>query len=157
MSRKTKKDLIGELIEVTRANQVATDKMDEAGGLALGVNRTDGRCLDLIDQAGRISAGELASAAGMTTGAVTTIIDRLEAKGYVRRIPDPNDRRRVLVEATEEMRTRAWSLWGPISERAMPTLERLSMSDLELLIRFMRLGSELNETRAAEIRAELRH
>src|SRR6185437_11985082 len=140
---KTKTELIRELVDATRANQVATDKMDEAGGLALGVNRTDGRCLDLIDQAGRIS------------GAMTAVLDRLEKKGYVRRVADPNDRRRVLLEATDEMRRRGWDLWGPISERAMPVLEKLTTSEIELLIRFMRFGTELNETRAAEIRAEL--
>jgi DNA-binding MarR family transcriptional regulator len=152
---KTKKELIGELVEATRANQVATDKMDEAGGLALGVNRTDGRCLDLIDQAGRISAGELAAQAGLTTGAMTAVVDRLEKKGYVRRVPDPNDRRRVMLEVTDEMRSRGWALWGAISERAMPVLEKLTTAEIELLIRFMRFGTELNETRAAEIRAGL--
>ncbi len=153
--RKTKKDLIRELIDATRANQVATDKMDEAGGMALGVNRTDGRCLDLIDQAGRISAGELAAQAGLTSGAMTAVLDRLEKKGYVRRVGDPGDRRRVMLEATDEMRTRAWELWGAISERAMPAMEKLTTSEIELLIRFTRFGTELNNTRAAEIRAQL--
>ncbi|HVW47354.1 MAG TPA: MarR family transcriptional regulator, partial [Solirubrobacterales bacterium] len=129
--KKTKKDLIRELIDATRANQVATDKMDEAGGRALGVNRTDGRCLDLIDQAGRISAGELAAQAGLTSGAMTAVVDRLEDKGYVRRVPDPADRRRVLLEATDEMRRRAWELWGAISERAMPELTKLTTSEIE--------------------------
>lgn len=155
MTRKTKAELIRELIETTRANQVATDKMDEAGGRALGVNRTDGRCLDLVDQAGRISAGDLAVAAGLTTGSITAVVDRLEKKGYLRRVPDPNDRRRVLLEVTDEMRERSWELWGKLSERAQPHLDRLSVAELELLIGHMRLSTELNETRAAEIRAEL--
>ena len=155
MARKTKKDLIEELIGATRANQVATDKMDEAGALALGVNRTDGRCLDLIDMAGRISAGELAAQAGLTTGSMTAVVDRLEAKGYVRRVHDPADRRRVLLEVTEEMRRRSWELWGPLGERGTPHLERLTISELEFLIGYMRIATELNETRAAEIRREL--
>jgi DNA-binding MarR family transcriptional regulator len=155
MTRKTKAELTRELIDATRANQVATDKMDEAGSRALGVNRTDGRCLDLIDQAGRISAGDLALAAGLTTGSITAVVDRLEAKGYLRRVPDPTDRRRVLLEVTDQMRERAWVIWGKLSERAQPHLDRLSVADLELLIRQMRLSTELNETRAAEIRAEL--
>ncbi|MBS1863590.1 MAG: MarR family transcriptional regulator [Actinobacteria bacterium] len=155
MTRKTKAELIRELIETTRANQVATDKMDEAGGRALGVNRTDGRCLDLVDQAGRISAGDLAVAAGLTTGSITAVVDRLEKKGYLRRVPDPGDRRRVLLEVTEEMRERSWEIWGKLSERAAPYLGRLSVAELELLIGHVRLSTELNETRAAEIRAEL--
>jgi DNA-binding MarR family transcriptional regulator len=153
--RMTKAELIGQLVEATRASQVATDKMDEAGSEALGVNRTDGRCLDVIQQTGRISAGELAERAGLTSGSTTAVIDRLEAKGYVRRVADPEDRRRVLLELTEEMEKRAAEIWGPLGERGVPHLERLSTSEIELLIRYMRFATELNETRAAEIRAEL--
>jgi DNA-binding MarR family transcriptional regulator len=155
MKKKTKRELIEELTRATRANQVAVDKMDEVGGLALGVNRTDGRCLDVIERVGRISAGRLAVEAGLTTGSVTAVIDRLEAKGYVRRIADPADRRRVFVEVTDLMRHRAAELWGPLGERGLPHLERLSADQLELLVRYLRMGTELNETRAAEIRAEL--
>ncbi|HTT94433.1 MAG TPA: MarR family transcriptional regulator [Solirubrobacterales bacterium] len=155
MTRKTKRALVEELVRATRAGQVATDKMDEAGGRALGVNRTDARCLDVVQQAGRISAGELAERAGLTSGALTAVIDRLEDKGYVRRMPDPQDRRRVLLEVTERMQKRAWELWGPLAERGIPQLERLSMAELELLIRYTRFAAELNETRAAEIQAGL--
>jgi DNA-binding MarR family transcriptional regulator len=154
MKKKTKQDLVHDLVEATRANQVATDKMDDAGSQALGVNRTDGRCLDVIQQTGRISAGELADRAGLTSGSVTAVIDRLEAKGYVRRVADPEDRRRVLVELTDLMEHRAWELWGPLAQRGFPVFERLSVSEIELLIRYMHFATELNETRAAEIRAE---
>jgi DNA-binding MarR family transcriptional regulator len=156
MTKKPKRELVHELVEVTRASQVATDKMDDAGSRALGVNRTDGRCLDVIQQSGRISAGELAERAGLTSGSITAVIDRLEEKGYVRRVADPEDRRRVLLELTEQMERRAWELWGPLAQRGVPHLERLSTSEIELLIRYMRFATELNEIRAAEIRAELR-
>jgi DNA-binding MarR family transcriptional regulator len=155
MTRKTKRELVHELVAVTRASQVATDKMDDAGSRALGVNRTDGRCLDVIQQAGRITAGELAERAGLTTGSVTAVIDRLEAKGFVRRVADPEDRRKVLLEVTEAMQHRALELWGPLAHRGIPHLEKLSASEIELLIDYMRFAAELNETRAAEIRAEL--
>jgi DNA-binding MarR family transcriptional regulator len=155
MTRKTKRELVQELVEATRANQVATDKMDDAGSQALGVNRTDGRCLDVIQQRGRISAGELAERAGLTSGSVTAVIDRLGEKGYVRRVADPKDRRRVLVELTDLMEQRAWELWGPLAQRGIPQLERLTVSEIELLIRYMHFATELNETRAAEIRSEL--
>src|ERR1700761_6870844 len=155
MKKKTKQDLVHELVEATRASQVATDKMDDAGSRALGVNRTDGRCLDVIQQAGRISAGDLAERAGLTSGSTPAVIDRLEKKGFVRRVTDPADRRKVLIETTEAMERRAWELWGPLAHRGGPKLERLSVAEIELLIRYMRFATELNETRAAEIRAEL--
>jgi DNA-binding MarR family transcriptional regulator len=143
------------LIYATRANQVATEKMDEAATRALGINRTDARCLDIVDRARQLSAGSLAEQASLTTGAVTAVVDRLEAKGYVRRVPDQDDRRRVLLELTDLARQRTWELYGPLGERGRLHLERCSEAELELLIDFMRLGTELNETRAAEIRAEL--
>ncbi|HEY1855514.1 MAG TPA: MarR family transcriptional regulator [Solirubrobacterales bacterium] len=143
------------LIDATRANQVATEKMDEVVGRALGINRTDARCLDVIDRAGQLSAGQLAEQASITTGAVTAVVDRLESKGFVCRVPDPKDRRRVLLEMTELARKRSWELYGPLGERGRQHLERCSEDELRLLIEFMRLGTELNEARAAEIRAEL--
>lgn len=155
MARKTKSDLIQEFIQANRENQVAIDKMDEAGAAALGINRTDQRCLDVIDQAGRITAGRLAEEAGLATGSVTAALDRLEAKGYVRRLADPADRRRVIVELTERARERGQAIWGPLGERGMPHLMALSGEELRLLIRHMRFSSELNARRAEEVKAEL--
>ncbi|MFI5027796.1 MAG: MarR family winged helix-turn-helix transcriptional regulator [Solirubrobacterales bacterium] len=152
---KKKSDLIEELVEAVRVNQVATDKVDDAGARALGVNRTDGRCLDVIQRAGRVSAGQLATEAGLTTGTITAVIDRLADRGYVRRVADPGDRRRVIVELTELAAERAGELWGPLGERGRPRLAGYSTAELELLIGFMRMSTELNETRSAEIREML--
>src|SRR5215213_7567897 len=80
--------LIGELIQANRAYQSAVEKMDEAFCRLLGVNRTDGRCLDVIDQRPGLTAGELAAAVGLSRGAVTTVLDRLENRGLVTRNRD---------------------------------------------------------------------
>jgi DNA-binding MarR family transcriptional regulator len=72
----------------------------EAVGAYLGVSAGDQRALTLIGRDGAMSAGELAERTGLTPGAVTGMIDRLERAGLVRREHDPNDRRRVLVTAT---------------------------------------------------------
>ena len=146
--------LEAELIESVRRSQSASQQMDEAAHRAMGINASDGRCLDVIDRRGRISAGQLAVEAGLTTGAITAVLDRLEARGYVRRVPDPNDRRRILVEVTEEQRQLAYRLYGPLHEMTDGWIERLDEKELRLLIEFNRLGSEVNERRAAELRAE---
>src|SRR5437764_3928761 len=99
MSRNSSREaLLQALIDEIRGGQRATELVDEAMCKLMGVNRTDGRCLDILEQRGRIGAGELAAEARLTSGAVTAVIDRLEEAGYARRMPDPNDRRRVLVE-----------------------------------------------------------
>jgi DNA-binding MarR family transcriptional regulator len=147
--------LEAELIEEVRGNQNAVDQMDEAAHRAIGVNSTDGRCLDVIDRRGLISAGQLASEAGLTTGAVTAVLDRLEEKALVRRVPDPDDRRRVLVEVTDRHRQEAARLYFPLKEMADPWFEGLSEADIQLLVAFNRVSREVNEKRAAQIRAEL--
>lgn len=63
----------------------------------MGVNQTDFECIDVIWLRGRVTAGELAQAVGLTTGAVTGVIDRLEKAGLARRERDPGDRRKVYV------------------------------------------------------------
>jgi DNA-binding MarR family transcriptional regulator len=147
--------LEAELIEEIRGSQTAVHQMDEAAHRALGINATDGRCLDVIDRRGRVSAGELATEAGLTTGAVTAVLDRLEEKDLVRRVPDPNDRRRILVEVTEKQREEAARLYFPLKAMADPWFDDLGDEEIRLLIAFNRVSREVNEKRAAQIRAEL--
>ncbi len=147
--------LEAELIEEIRGSQTAVHQMDEAAHQALGINGTDGRCLDIIDRRGSISAGRLATEAGLTTGAVTAVLDRLEGKELVRRVPDPSDRRRVLVEVTAKQREEAARLYFPLKAMADPWFEGLSDEDIRLLIAFNRVSREVNAKRAAQIRAEL--
>src|SRR5437867_12726632 len=64
----------------------------------LGVGATDGKCYSILRQTGPITAGELAERTGLTTGAITGVIDRLERADLVCRARDPNDRRRVVLE-----------------------------------------------------------
>src|SRR5687767_5913274 len=64
----------------------------------LGLNVTDVKCYSLIRQSGPVTAGDLAELTGLTTGAITGVIDRLERAGLVQRARDASDRRRVMVE-----------------------------------------------------------
>lgn len=149
-------ELEAELVLTLRESQIATQKMDETAARALGLaNPNDWRCLDIIDQHGRITAGQLAAEAGLTTGAITAVLDRLEALGYVRRIADPGDRRRVLVEVTEEEREAALRLYWPLKDMAADWIAQRSDDDLRLLIEYHRVSAAINTERAAQIRAEL--
>jgi DNA-binding MarR family transcriptional regulator len=150
----TKSELIERLVFEVRGAQTAVAAMDEAAFAALGVNKTDGRCLDIIDREGPLTAGRLAERAGLTTAAITAVLDRLEEAGYARRVRDAGDRRRVLVEVTPLLRERAAMLWGP-QTAWRDELSGYTNEQLELLRDFHRRGREINERRAAEIR-ELR-
>jgi DNA-binding MarR family transcriptional regulator len=151
MSRRSKEELIGELVFEYRASQSAVDEMDDAACRALGINRTDGRCLDVIDREGPVTAGRLAEASGLTTAAVTAVLDRLEKAGLAQRVRDSHDRRRVLVETTPLARERAAQIYGPMAE-ASRELSRYSIAELELLRDFSRRAKEFNQKRAAEVR-----
>lgn len=143
--------------EEIRAGQRATDAVDEAVTELFGVNRTDSRCMDILEQHGRMSAGQLAGLSGLSTGAVTAVVDRLERAGYAQRVADPGDRRRVLVELTERAQKLSWELMGrPMREAAVLAWEGYSDADLELLLEFHREGREFQERHAEWLRERLR-
>jgi DNA-binding MarR family transcriptional regulator len=149
--------LLEELVRVNRAYQSAVEKMDDAFCRSIGVNRTDGRCLDVIDQRPGLTAGELAEAVGLSRGAVTTALDRLEARGFVTRTRDADDRRRVTLKPTAEANRLAWEAYGPLAEMGGPMLAQRSDEELRSVIRFLRGGTEMNERRASELLSEQPH
>src|SRR5690242_21476366 len=105
--RKQKTELIGELISEFRIAGNQDSAFDNLAAERLGVNRTDLHCLNAIENAGGLTAGELAEETGLTTGAITGVIDRLERVGLARLVADPEDRRRVKLEVTPKFYARA--------------------------------------------------
>jgi DNA-binding MarR family transcriptional regulator len=155
MSR-DREQLYTELGNEVRANQRATDVVDELICQLLGINRTDARCLDILDQSGSMSAGDLAEASRLTTGAITAVIDRLERAGLARRVPDQADRRRVLVELTPKANAATIELMvEPMRRLYEPMAERYSDEQLRLIIDFTRQGREIQERHAEWLRARL--
>src|SRR6266478_6375198 len=108
-----------------------------------GLNRTDWRCLDILGTRGSMTAGQLADAMRLTTGAVTGVLDRLEAAGLVRRIRDTKDRRRVIVEITEEVGRMAAPVYGPLMADAEQAHTVSDDDQLELITRFIRIERDL--------------
>jgi DNA-binding MarR family transcriptional regulator len=98
-----------------------------------------------------MTAGALAEALGLSRSAVTTVLDRLERRRYVRRLPNPDDRRQVVVALTPLLYRRARELYGDGSE-VIAMLGRYSVDDLALLRDFIRWDRELNEGRARRLR-----
>jgi DNA-binding MarR family transcriptional regulator len=147
--------LLAELVSEIRAGQRATDVVDETVSQLLGINRTDGRCLDVLEERGRMSAGELAAATRLTSGAITAVVDRMERLGYVRRVADPSDRRRVLIEPTPEVFEATRELMYVMAEEGGPMLDRYTNEQLELIVDFTRRGRELQERHADWLRQKL--
>ena len=134
-------------------SQNLTDAIDQSVCAILGINRSDARCLDIVERHGRITAGDLAAESGLTTGAVTALLDRLERGGAVRRVPDPGDRRRVLVELTPAAQRTSNELYGPMAEAAASLLSRYSRDELLLIRDFLRRGREMSTEQLARIQS----
>jgi DNA-binding MarR family transcriptional regulator len=146
----SREELIAAIVDEIRRNQRLTDMLDEGAADLMGINRTDARAIDVIHQHGRVTAGELARELRLSTGAVTAVVDRLERAGYARRVDDPDDRRRVLIEVTPAVTKGAEELYGSWEDN-IPLYAEYSDHDLETILRFQRLGREWLEGRLANL------
>lgn len=143
MSASPKRQLIQVLIAAFRAGGNQDSAFENLAAERLGVNRTDLHCLNAIENAAGLTAGELAAEVGLTSGAVTGVIDRLERAGFARRVRDPTDRRRVKVEVTSEFYARAERIWGPLAAEWEATLAgRFTAAELARITDFLRLTNE---------------
>ncbi len=149
MSRQ-KRDLYDELIDEVRRSQEATARFDQAVADSLGLNRTDMRCVDVLHREGPLTAGRLAEETGLSTGAMTTALDRLERSGYARRVRDGADRRRVLVELAPRAQEIS-AFYVEHAAYAERLYHRHTVEQLELLLRFVRESREFNELQAARL------
>ncbi len=103
---------------------------------AVGLHITDHQCMHFIHRYGAMPAGRLAQLTGLTTGAVTGIIDRLEDAGYIRRVNDPKDRRRTIIESTQnkELQGKIESIFTPLHEDMYKLLSSYTDSELAFLL-----------------------
>jgi DNA-binding MarR family transcriptional regulator len=117
----------------------------------VGVNSTDLECLDLILMSGPSTAGEIARHTGLTSGAVTALIDRLERLGLVERAADPADRRKVLVRVREDRIGPIAELYAPLEKAMQALLAGYSKEELKLLIDFAERSGGLLLARVGEL------
>jgi DNA-binding MarR family transcriptional regulator len=104
----------------------------------LGVAPTDHKCLGFIaDSDHPVTAGELATLTGLTTGAITGVLDRLESAGLARRERDRGDRRRVVVTAAATARDRVWPLFEGVARASAKLATRYSDHELEVIERYV--------------------
>ena len=131
----------------------------QAASLRMGLNPTDGKCLSVLRETGPITAGELAQVIGLTPGAVTGVIDRLEKRGFVRRAADPHDRRRVIVEPIPDATQTAelGAIFGPLAAATKQEFfDRYSDEELAVVLDFVRRGAMLMKAQTARIQEDRR-
>jgi len=108
-----------------------------------GLSSSDLECLDLALLSGGATAGEFAKATGLTTGAITGVIDRLERAGYVRRENDPTDRRKVIVRARPTMTRRIAPLYDSLQREMTALWSEYSDQQLAVILDFLTRSCDL--------------
>lgn len=122
----------------------------------LGLNNTDWECLDVLDWAGPVTAGRLAELTGLTTGAITGVLDRLEQARFVRRARDPDDRRRVIVEQLPDRVAEMEELFTPMATRWATVLGRYDDDETALIVEFLKSSNSVLFQTITEMRAGTR-
>jgi DNA-binding MarR family transcriptional regulator len=151
--RRSKQGLIAELIREFRTSGNQDKAFDGLAAARLGVTETDLHCLNIIENNGGLSAGELATASGLTAGAITGVLDRLQTAGLARRVADPADRRRVRVEVTQAFYTSAERIWSPLAADWEATLsQRFTIDELDRITDFLRATNEVGRRHLDRLR-----
>lgn len=156
MSGSQKRD-VREVAEAVASLQRATDLVDAAAATQFGVNRTDMALLSLLDAHGSLSPGQLAAGLGLTPASTTVAIQRLTDAGYVVRSPAPSDRRRAIVEMTDEASQLSRRLYEPIGVDGARLLQKYSAEQLDTIYDFLVRGRQLQEGHAERILSATRN
>ncbi|RHX84212.1 MarR family winged helix-turn-helix transcriptional regulator [Leptospira stimsonii] len=151
LQNSSREELLQKLSLVCHHSSNATVLYHQAAAEKFGLNATDMKTLPLLE-GGPITAGKIAESLGLTTGAVTSVIDRLEKAGIVRRRTDPNDRRKVVVDLIPEAIQDAGKIYSPMGNAMMNLFQNYKEEELKLLIRFQEEATKILIQEATHLR-----
>jgi DNA-binding MarR family transcriptional regulator len=146
-------ELMAAVLRAVRKESSQAALFSAAVAERLGLAGTDVECLDVLRDEGRLTVGRLAELTGLTTGSATRMIDRLEQAGYVRRISDPTDRRRVLVEPVAGLDVKFGALHASIARAQTAVIAGYDDDQLRLLIDFLQRSGEVALAETIKMRA----
>lgn len=132
-----------ELEEAMRRSSAHGALFGQAVAIAAGISNSDLECMDLLRLEGRVTTGRLAEVTGLTTGAITGMVDRLEKAGYVRRERDDIDRRKVFVVIVPERTAAIGRFYEPMREAMQKLWSSYSEAELHFLLRFANDGCKI--------------
>ncbi len=140
------------VLAATRRLGVHAALFTQAVADRIGLASTDVECLEILVEAGRLSAGELAAATGLTSGAATRMLDRLEQAGFVRRTADPADRRRVLVDPVGERVAAATAHFDALARAIDDAIARYDGAQLETIRGYLETTLSVTRSETARLR-----
>jgi DNA-binding MarR family transcriptional regulator len=123
----------------------------------VGMHSTDIETMDLLNTLGPMTAGELSERTGLSSGATTRLIDRMERAGYVRRRSDEHDRRCVIVEPVQENLGEIGACFQPLADGLIEFWSTFSDEELDTIIEFVRQNNAVVAELNARMRAQTRH
>ena len=125
-------------------------------GERLGLNPTDHKCLDVIIRAGMsMTASQLADETGLSTGAITGVVDRLEKAGYVRRKRDPNDRRLVFINPLlDKAMVKLSPIFDPIKKAGRNLYSKYTDEELTLILDYIISCNQMIQQIITNMKAE---
>jgi DNA-binding MarR family transcriptional regulator len=137
---KARAALLQELEEAMRRSSAQGVLFGQAVANVAGISGSDLECLDFLNLEGRVTAGRLAEVTGLTTGAITGVVDRLEKAGLVRRQRDEADRRKVFIVVVPEAVAKIGQFYVPMQQSMHKVWNGYSDEELRLLLRFANDG-----------------
>jgi len=146
-------DLFDTLNQAGRELSTATVLFHSALAEQFGLNATDWKCGDLLMRMGPLTAGQLAELTGLTTGAITGVVDRLEKAGFVRREKDPHDRRKVIIQPLyEEAERQTASFLDAYAQVWAELYSSYSDQDLALILDFITRSVKVTQEETLKLR-----
>lgn len=118
----------------------------------MGLKLTDHKAFEIVDRRGAVTARELAELTGLTTGAITGVIDRLEKAGFVRREQDLRDRRKVIIRPHPDAESKIRPLYESLGRAIMEGHSRYSDEELELILDYLNRGIKLLQEESLKLR-----
>ncbi|POX60238.1 MarR family transcriptional regulator [Streptomyces sp. Ru62] len=139
------------LMEVGRVHSGVTVMFHSAVAAKQGLNATEEKTLDLLERHGPLTAKDLARLTGLAPASVTGLVDRLETKGFARRVAHPTDKRRVLVELNQEKIGELTVFFEDWARDIVAACEEFSTEELQTVVRFLTVMAERQREAAARL------
>jgi MarR family transcriptional regulator, organic hydroperoxide resistance regulator len=149
--RERRAALIGQLVVLGEVASSETALFHQTAAARYGLGITDMKALGALLQEGPMTAGQLARRLSLTTGAVTSVVDRLERKDLVARQPDPRDRRKVIVAPNRERVAAGENVYLAIGQAFSRLHDTLTTEQLEFLVRYHQASIELTKREIANL------
>jgi DNA-binding MarR family transcriptional regulator len=144
-------ELVAALSRAGRAQSDATVMFHSAVAERMGLSVTEQKTISILDRLGPLSAGEIAAQTGLATASVTSLIDRLEAKGFAYRLRDQKDRRRVIVALRPERLSAIGPLFDSLARSFLDLVATYQDEELDVILNFMEEATDLLRRETAKL------